>query len=283
MLTMAALLSIGSLGPARAAISYSTAGSLYTENFDGLPTDAPNNASIETVYTDGWRDDTTTVAGTHVSVPGWHLFHPLSPATENGFNGNQRLRFGAGSSNTGSFYGFSAGGPTDTEKALGEVGSTTIAANGANLYFALRLVNNTGGNLSSFTLTFDGEQWRRGDSATGETMTFDYSTTATTADWFSTATFNAVPSLDYTSPVLGATGAVNGNTAGRVEDISATVNGISWAPGGELWLRWAATQIPGVDDGLAIDDVRFAAVPEPATLSLFSLGAMALLGRRRRS
>jgi hypothetical protein len=278
---------LASPGPLRGAILYTDAGSLYVESFDSLPADMPSNSSIETVYVDGWRDDTFTVPGTHVSVPGWYLYHPISPANENGFNGNQRLRNGPGQ-NTGGFWAFGSSAP-DTEKALGILGSTTVAANGANMYIALRLVNQTGATLDSFTLTFDGEQWRDGQSPSPETLSFDFSLAATDADWFSpTAPFTLVPELNFTSPVfdgIGTSGtAVDGNGPGYVGNITATVSGISWAPGTELWLRWGDPQLASnADDGLAIDNIRFSAIPEPASFVGCGAGALALLGRRRRS
>ena len=80
--------------PAQAGISYSTVDSLYSENFDSLPIDPPSNANLQGtgtgLYTSGWADDTTTVAGTRISVPGWYLYHPLGPLTEGGANGHQR-------------------------------------------------------------------------------------------------------------------------------------------------------------------------------------------------
>jgi len=288
-----------------AAISYNTPGQLYSEGFDGLPTDAPAGANIQnpvaTPYVvNGWQDDTTTVAGDHVSVPGWYLYHPTDvglpnpPANSNegGTNAHQRFRFGPGA-NTGSFWAFGTTAAS-AEKALGSVQSTTTAGNGLLFYQALRLTNNTGQTLTSFTLTFDGEEWRDGQSATGETLLFDYSLDATTANWFSQPTvtppptFTAVPTLNFTSPVFAGTGssgtAVDGNGVGKVADISATV-AVNWAPGTDLWLRWGDPQLASnADDGLAVDNVRFtaeAAVPEPGVFSLVGMCAMGLLGRRR--
>jgi hypothetical protein len=159
------------------AISYTTSGATITENFDGLPTDAPNNGNLESVYTDGWRDDTNTTA-TSIGIQGWYLFHPISPANENGFNGNQRFRMGVGQ-NTGAFWGFASGGASDAEKALGSIGATTVAGNGANMYIGMQLTNNTGQTLTSFTVTYDGEQYRDGQSTSAETMFFDYNIGAT--------------------------------------------------------------------------------------------------------
>src|SRR5436190_22559671 len=96
------------------AVGISYTGGTYSESFDGLPTEMPSNSNIQaggTAYVNGWQDDTTTVAGDHVSVPGWYLWHPLAPTTgtppENGTNDHQRLRVGAGA-NTGAFWAFGA-------------------------------------------------------------------------------------------------------------------------------------------------------------------------------
>jgi hypothetical protein len=270
--------------PAPGAINYGSFGSTYAENFDGLPKDAPAAANIETVYTSGWQDDTTTVAGTRVSVPGWYLYHPLSPS-ENGFNDHQRLRFGPGA-NTGSFWAFGSSA-TVTDMALGSLGSATVAADGTPMFIALRVTNTTGVTLTSFTVTYDGEEWRDGQSAAAESLTFDYSTTANASDWFTTGVFDAVPALNFTSPVFAGTAAagtaVDGNTAGLTAGIKATVSGLSWAPGTDLWLRWSDNSLAGAaDDGLAIDNFNFSAVPEPSGAALLGISALILTGRRRK-
>jgi len=258
----------------RAAISYAVPGSTYSENFDSLPADAVASANIQVNgYPNGWQDDASVVAGDHVGVPGWYLYHPnpgpnFNPIAEGGTNGHQRIRFGPGA-NTGGFWAF-RNSNNPGEMALGCIGSLTVADNGAPMYRALRLTNDTGMTLDSFTVTFDGEQWRDGQGTTGETQTFGYSLTATVTDWHSTAAFIEVPELSFTSPVVAGTGsagtAVDGNTAGLTRDITATITGIAWAPGTDLWLRWNDPQLGGglADDGLAIDNVTFtAAVSAP--------------------
>jgi hypothetical protein len=276
---------------AQAAIIYSAPGTLYSENFDSLPTQTTNNAALQpSPYVEGWRDDTTTDLS-HVSVPGWYLYHGLMPTgAEIGANGHQRFRIGSGQ-NTGAFWGFGSDA-SDPEKALGSIGSNTVQPNNTSMYVALRLTNMTGATLNSFTLAYDGEQWRDGQSPNPETLSFDYSLTATTLNWFDpTAPFTAVPALNYSSPVFadeiaGGT-PVNGNNEGRVPDISATISNISWAPGTDLWLRWGDVQIIGgsgglADDGLGIDTVRFVAVPESGSLTIAGCGALAAFSRRRR-
>ncbi len=283
---------ISSLGDQSfASINYTIAGATYSENFDSLPTDPPNNASLQGSgtgqYVNGWQDDTTTVAGNHISLPGWYLWHPLQPTgTEIGSNGHQRFREGNGQ-NTGSFWGF-ASAASASDKALGDIGSNTTAPDGGNLDMGLRLVNNTGLTLDTFTLTYDGEEWRDGQSASAETLLFSYSLSTSVADWTNNASYTSVAALNFTSPVFAGTSssgtAVDGNSAGKVAGITATITGISWAPGTELWLRWSDPQLAGnADDGLAIDNLSFSAIqtPEPSCLSLLALAGIGWMIRRR--
>lgn len=281
--------SSGLRSAAQAAISYTTAGSVYGENFDGLPNTPGNNVNIQTAaggYTSGWQDDSAVTAGTSIGVPGWYLYHPLGPLTEGGVNGHQRVRIGTGA-NTGGFWAFGQNTGA-AEMALGSLGSATVADNNENMFIGLRIINNTADTLTAFTLTFDGEQWRDGASTTGETLSFAYSTSAAVSDWFDPGTsFTSVAALNFTAPVTASTtGAqVDGNSAGLVSNITATITGLNWQPGTELWLRWADPQLPSLaDDGLAIDNVRFSAVPEPsATLLLAGAASAALAFRNRRS
>jgi hypothetical protein len=234
-------------------------------------------------------DDTAAPPAGQFSIAGWYLYHALQPTgTEVGANGHQRLRAGTGSQNTGAFWSFGATG--STERAIGDVGSTTIAQNPGtgtdqNIYWGLRLTNTTGQLLDEFTISFIGEQWRNGGNAAVDTIYFDYSTNATSIQ-DTAATFTDVPSLDFASPVATATAAsVNGNDPANRGVRTATVSGVNWAPGTDLWLRWDDLQIAGNDHGLAIDDVTFSAistgVPEPTAMSVL-FGAAALMGLRRR-
>jgi hypothetical protein len=137
-------------------------------------------------------------------------------------------------------------------------------------------------------VNYDGEQWRDGGNTApppAEVLLFDYSLAATAPQ---TGVFTAVPALDFTSPVninTGSGAAVDGNVAGRVNNITATVTGIAWLPGTDLWLRWNDPQRLGNDHGMAIDDVEFSAggvVPEPSSMALAACGALAMLALRCR-
>ena len=63
---------------------------------------------------------------------------------------------------------------------VGRCRANTLAPDGqtgndaGNIYFALRVSNNTGQTLDSFTLSYTGEQWRDSGVSTAETMTLAY-------------------------------------------------------------------------------------------------------------
>ena len=286
---VAASLALGSFHEARGSVSYLTPGSTYSQNFDSLP-NTPLNQTLGNSPI-GWIDDTTTPGTSQFSILGWYLYHPLSLA-EGGANGHQRVRIGAGTANVGAFMSWGASGSTD--RALGDLGSNTLApatpAAGSDIYIGLRLRNDTGVTLDTFTLTYNGEQWRDGGATVpnAQSMNFMWSTTATAISDPNSA-FNPVAALDFTSPVFVNTGsgaAVDGNAAGRVNGITATVSGINWAPGTDLWLRWDDLSSIGNDHGLAIDDLSFVAnytvVPEPSAFALLGFGLAGLLAIRRR-
>lgn len=245
---------------ALAAVPYSTPGSSYTQNFDSLP-NSPNNASL-VGQSKEWQDDTSSPAVGHISIPGWYLWHPLVPdGGEDGFNGHQRLRITTGSSTTGTFYSFGAN--ASTERALGSLVSTTLADNGDSMFMGLRLTNNTGVTLNKFTLQFNGEQWRDqiGTPNVAKVLTFGYRTDATSTEFTYSSVFAANSGLDFTAPVVGATAAtVDGNVAGRVSIGPVSISHLNWAPGTDLWVRWADVGVGGSDDAIGIDDVSFSAV-----------------------
>jgi hypothetical protein len=274
------------------SVSYSTPGSTYSQNFDSLP-NTPENASLGNSPI-GWTDDNASPGAGNFSILGWSLYYPTA-TTEGGFNGHQRFRNSGAPGNTGSFYSF--GASSTTERALGDIGANTLAPDGqtgndaGNIYIALRISNNTGQTLDSFTLSYTGEQWRDGGTSTAETMAFGYSTIATAgtndATFFGfSSNITSVASLGWTTPKATATaGALDGNNAANRVIVSAvTITGLNWQPGTDLWLRWTDPQLSGkADQGMAIDDLSFSAdVPEPTTATMLGLG-MLLLGFFRKS
>jgi len=247
--------------PLHAAISYTTVGSPYTQNFDSLPT-TPENASLGNTPA-GWTDDNASPGVGNFSIEGWYLYHPIA-VTEGGFSGtatgNHRMRIGAGTANTGAFMSY--GASASTERALGTLASNTLEAAGASQYIALRLTNNTGVTLGQFTLQYTGEQWRDGGAATpvAQTLSFGYAVTTAAPTNIGALTTTPVASLNFTSPVFVNTGsgaAVDGNANNSV--ISATVAGFTWNPGEDLWLRWNDVNDAGNDHAFALDDLTFSA------------------------
>lgn len=252
---VAGLTCAGAFAPhaSNAAISYTVPESLHVENFDTLPS-SPTNTSLQS--TGGWIDDAVSPSG-NFSIPGFYLYHPTASATEGGSNQHQRVRAGSGNSGTGAFFSFGTNG--SSERALGMLNSATLTPNGGTAFIALRLVNNTGVTLNSFSLTYTGEQYRASENYSQETLKFDYSTSATLSDWNTTGVFTNMPALNFKAPnvTTSPTGASQQSLASMV--ISSTV-GFAWAPGTELWLRWSDTQLATFDDdGLAIDDLQFSA------------------------
>ncbi len=327
---------IGAAGNASAAVLYSTAGSLYSQNFDGLPDGVNpynptmikdvdgvptevarpiqfNNAAVisngNAPFPGGWKDDTDFDA-TNLGIKGWYLYHNAALAANAGVSGHAQVRYGNASPATPSaaFYVFTKGATTTSpdivEKALGILSSDALNGNpNGRTYIGLQLINDTGKTLDSFTITYDGEQYRDRGNAGANGFDLQWSLGATDADWQSSTTgvgfytgsyggfaFND-PDLSkraFLAPQNGSTSAVlDGNDAANsVRDITHTVTGINWAPGAELWIRWR-DQLPGSPtnfQGIAIDNVRFSAtaVPEPSSLLLLVMGSLCCGLRRRK-
>lgn len=254
-----------------APLSYS--GGTYAQNFDGLPTNVSNASQV-------------------VSGKGPHEFTAVTGAS--GLTGWQFGNLGGSSSNTefrshdGSLGGSSGRGVlshgTDgaTDRALGiQVTSNQIPS------YGLVLTNDLAYALTSFTLSYMGEQWRRGDDeSAANTLSFSYRVGATAIN--SAGAFTNVPALAFVAPTnVGPTEVgLNGNLPANQSALSATISGINWAPGTTLAIRWSMNELPGQDDGLAIDSVSFSAVPEPSSLVLAIVGLVGSAGvvyRRRRA
>lgn len=271
---------------AQASVSY-VAGT-YNQSFDTLP-NANHNTSLVGIAE--WQDDTATPAAFHTSIVGWYLHHDLDPGAEDGFDGFQRLReTGTASTTTGSFYSFGTA-PGDTERAFGQIGSGTIAnvqgSTADGIYMGVRITNNTGLTIDTFTFGYTGEQWRVAATAGGsepESLTPQYKVGASTVN---EGGYTAAGSA-FTSPITGSAsgGGLNGNVAAnRTTGLGGTVTGLSWAPGTDTFIRWQGFNTAGSDHGIGIDEFSFSAttVPEPAALAVLGLGALGLIARRRRA
>jgi large repetitive protein len=176
---------------------------------------------------------------------------------------------------------FGAAGSSD--RALG-----TLATSNQVNRFGLSLVNSTGSTLTQFSLSFTGEQWRRGNVPDpGNLLEFSYATSSDLMDHIDNDAlgFTVVPELSFTSPNLQADPtevALDGNEPANQVALSYTVKNLQWAPGELLLLRWTGQDVTGQDDGLAIDNLSFVAVPEPASWLLTAVALVSLAVRRQR-
>ncbi|MGQ0697824.1 MAG: carbohydrate binding domain-containing protein [Panacagrimonas sp.] len=199
----------------------------YTENFETLI------ASGSAAFTN------------NSTIPGWFHARTGTGATIVANNG---------SSNAGNLYSYGTG--TATDRALGSLGSGNAAV--GNLFWGVRLQNNTGTTITSLDVQYVGEQWRN-SAAAAQTVAFSYlvgapTVTGSLAEFQSAGT--AVALLDFTSPITGgAAGAQDGNLAANRVLRTTTIVGLSIPAGTEVILRWSDPDHAGSDHGLAIDDV----------------------------
>jgi hypothetical protein len=255
-ITCLAALLVASLTSANAQVSYATLDSTYSQNFNDLFGSVPAN--------------NTTTAGSILPL-GWSF-------VEAGANANTAIRVDPGTSGTGDTYLYGSTG--SNERAFGSFASGSLTSQ-----YGLQLINNSGVTINSFTITYDGEQWKDGGSGTAvfNTLTFSYAINATS---LTSGTYINDTALNFTALVNNNTAdaATDGNNASfRTAGITDTITGITLGVGDSLWLRWTDINDPGNDDGLAIDNFSFTAtaVPEPSTMALAGLGLAAILGFRR--
>jgi hypothetical protein len=113
---------------------------------------------------------------------------------------------------------------------------------------------------------------KHGDSAAAaDTLRFQYQsgnqalggTFSNSTGWSNTG-WTGVSQLDFTTPVTGTAGLVDGNAAGNRTAINYTITGLSITNGTTYTLRWI-DQTAGSSAGMAIDDFTLSAVFAPTT------------------
>lgn len=250
--------------PAQAAINIGTTTYNYTQSFDSLAASGSSNV---------WAND--------VTLAGWSLF---------GYAGTTIASYAAdnGAGTSGGFKSYGSTGSTD--RALGGLGSSgTVFGNPGPSsgsiagYIAVAFTNLTGATITSFTTSFNGEEWRNGGNTSAQPMVLEYgygSSFSSVSNWLS-----AGSSFNWSSPVAtGAAAPLDGNIAGLVSGVGGTVL-TNWASGQTLWIRWTERNDVGNDHGLAIDNFALSvtAVPEPGTLAMLlaGLATVGFVARRR--
>ncbi|MFN2531820.1 MAG: DNA/RNA non-specific endonuclease [Pyrinomonadaceae bacterium] len=186
--------------------------------------------------------NTLASSGTSSTTPaGWGFI-------ESGTAANTTYNAGTGSSNTGDTYSFG----NTADRALGGLRSGAL-----NPIIGASFTNNTGGTITSLSISYIGEQWRAGvaNRNAADRIDFQISTNATS---LTTGTYTDVDSLDFSSPNINvAAGALDGNANHTL--VSSSITGLSIPNGTTFFIRWTDFDIAGSDDGLAIDDFSLTA------------------------
>ncbi|RYE04613.1 MAG: hypothetical protein EOP51_35210, partial [Sphingobacteriales bacterium] len=209
-------------------------GGNYSENFDA----ALGTASIAP-YTN------------NTSVPGWYIT-------------SANLNVNTGSTNSNAVYNFGIAGTNPvTDRALGAISTSTTHR------FGLRLLNNGASDITSFNISFTGEQWR---SFNAGTLVFEYQT-GTTVTSLTTGTWVPFSTLDFTSLATSGGAALDGNAPANRTAKSGTLV-VNVPSGTEIFFRW--TRAGSSSPGLAIDDLSITANGGVASPSITSPTASAI-------
>ncbi|BDA71454.1 hypothetical protein RIVM261_003480 [Rivularia sp. IAM M-261] len=214
--------------------------SQYVQDFNGLP-NTGNNLNKSTLP-DGWD------------------FVEIGSSAANTYSAND------GSSNTGGVYSFGTTGSFD--RSLGSLTTSDLGLIylGANFTIANATVP-----VGSVTISYKGEQWRRGSGTAVDRLAFEYSTNATT---LLNGTWTPFTALDFSSPVtsgLTNTSLLGGNS-GNFRDLTATITGLNLNNNDNFSIRWIDTYVSGSsgnDDGLAVNNVSIGTTPVPEPITMF--------------
>jgi hypothetical protein len=210
-------------------VSITTLGSAYTQNFDGLGSSSAT-----------WTDNST--------LGGWYISTATLP-----------ISTGTTSSGTCVNVGIAGTNPL-TDRALG-----CLQSGGTNQRFGLRMKNNSGSAITSFSIAFTGEQWR---SFAAGTLVFEYQT-AVILSSLTAGSWTAATAFDFAAlKITGTGGALDGNDPTNRTAISNTLT-VTVASGSEIFFRW--TRNTNSSPILAVDDLSItpngAAGSTPPSLS----------------
>ena len=153
---------------------------------------------------------------------------------------------------------YSYGAAMQPERALGMMPGSTPG----DVLLGVRITNNSGHTLTSFTASYDGEEWRACCTAP-QMLQVDYQLGSPAT--LNSGTWADLSPMDFTGPIVSATGnySLDGNAAANsVRNIASTVGPIVWPPGTDVWIRWKNAWLTGANASLAVDNFRFRATSE---------------------
>jgi len=250
-------------------IAYTTPGWVYTQNFDGLPD--PGGTSVNSA-------NPVTISGLTYSLANPYAFAgPVSASGDGGGLGISQMagwyglgslaaKLGAsdGDQTTGGQISF--GPPSSSNRALGLLASSSTGATA----FGARFINRTPQSLAAINVQVTGELWRQ--SNLPKTLQCCYFIDPIGTAPLSTSQTAWLPSLDVSFPVNPAAAgglAVDGTASINQTNLSVVNLAITnWPPGAALWLVWQMTDPTGKSQGLAIENLSFSALAQPALLGV---------------
>jgi hypothetical protein len=256
---------------AQAQVTISTL-TTYSQNFDTL--------SSTTGASPAWAE-----APASPTLQGWYIRDTLTTPPTAIPGGDYNVD--TGSTDSGDVYSY--GSTSASDRALGGISSSS--GNFAASY-GLQLLNSTGQTITSVTVIYDGEQWRRpGTSGAVDSMTVGYQVGTSSLSLATSTGWTGVSALTFTAPIAGTSSgaALDGNAAAnRVNDLTATLSSLGWDNGEYLWIKWVDIELGSDtssirDAGMAIDNLTVSFVPEPSTYAaLLGLATLAVVLARRR-
>ena len=266
--------------PPASFIAYSTDGSVYTQNFDSLPD--PGTTSVDS-------GNPVTINGVTYSLANPYDFAGqvmatgdaggLGLAAMSGWYGladptaSVGTRFGAtyGDWTTGGQISF--GLPNSSNRALGLLATSTTGYTAIGAKF----INNSGSTLNFINLQVTGELWRQSDKP--KTLECYYLIDPTATAPMSTRATAYLPAFYLSFPtVAGDKGGVAADGTAPANQTYLAVTNLpiaSWPPGAALWLVWEMADSAGKSQGLAIDNLSFAATALGSPTNTVTLGVHA--------
>jgi hypothetical protein len=199
--------------------------------------------------------DSMGPTGTNTPV-GWYVGWAV-PIT------NTIVVVGDGTAGPSGAAGWNYGLAGNTNRTLGTAAASSGGAPQADRNIVLKIANDTGADIYSFELNYDGIEWRSPNTSGFHEVLTNYVSFDQGATWILMPT-----NFFFTGPVPGPAQALNGYL-NRVDNIGGTYTPANpVAPGGQVWIRWFNVNDSGTDGDLAIDNFSFRAVPpQPIVIS----------------
>lgn len=230
-LVLSAILLAASASTANAQYQVTTLGVAVVENFDGLTVPDITAMTADNKLAFSGALGSTTQAQRNSA---WSR-----PLLVNNSNGARGVGNDVGNtSQTGGFRAYGEG--TSTDRALGYRGS----GSGNNANTVATFDNATGATVTSFVLSFTGENWFRGTNA--RTLTVEYSING--------GSFTGTGMTSFTS-LSGTNANINGDaSANRTTGLGGTITNISLSSGQNIQFRFLF-EGGSTSSGFALDDI----------------------------